>query len=212
MKSTYKTAVYARVSTGGQTVNAQLDALRSYAEARGLEKVEEFVDHGVSGARARRPALDAMMAAARKRKIDVVVVVKLDRLARSVRHLTELAAEFEALGVDLVVLDQGIDTTTPAGRLLFHTIAAISEFERDLIRERTRSGLAAARKRGARLGRPRALDERGVKRARRLVKSGEPARVVAEQLRCSVATVRRVVSHTRSCTDHVGPPAPGRVA
>jgi DNA invertase Pin-like site-specific DNA recombinase len=194
MKTAFKAAIYARVSTGGQTVDPQLDALRGYAEARGLAVVGEYVDHGVSGAKARRPALDAMMAAARKRKIDAVVCVKLDRLARSVRHLTALGAEFEALGVDLVVVDQSIDTSTPSGRFLFHTLGAVAELERDLIRERTRSGLAAARRRGMRLGRPRALDRQGVARARRLVKRGRPVRDIAAMLGCSVATVRRVLA------------------
>ena len=114
-----------------------------------------FVDHGVSGAREKRPALDALLAAVRARKIDVVACVKLDRLARSVHHLVALMREFEALGVDLVVLDQQIDTTTPAGRLLFHVLAAIAEFERDLIRDRVLAGLKRAKAQGVRVGRPR---------------------------------------------------------
>jgi len=100
------------------------------------------------------------MADARRRRFDVLAITKLDRLARSVRHLTTLAAELEALGVGLVVLDQAIDTTTPAGRLLFNVLGSIAEFERDLIRERTTAGLAAARRRGATLGRPRAFGPR----------------------------------------------------
>ena len=89
-----------------------------------------------------------MLEAARRRAVDAVVVTKLDRLARSVRHLTQVAGELEALGVDLIVLDQGLDTSTPAGRLLFNVLGAIAEFEGDLIRDRTRAGLAAARRRG----------------------------------------------------------------
>ena len=147
-------ATYSRVSTSDQTVAPQQDALQSYAAARGLEIVQEFVDHGISGSKDRRPALDEMMVQAKRREFDAVAVVKLDRLARSTRHLTQLAAELEALGVDLIVVDQGIDTSTPAGRLLFNMLAAIGEFELDLIRERTRAGLRAARKRGKRLGRP----------------------------------------------------------
>jgi Resolvase, N terminal domain len=109
----------------------------------------------VSGAKERRPTLDAMLGAVRARKVDVVAVVKLDRLARSTRHLVTLAAELEALRVDLVVLDQAIDTTTPAGRLLFHVLASIAEFERDLIRDRVLAGMRRARAQGRRLGRPR---------------------------------------------------------
>ncbi len=100
-------ATYSRVSTSDQTVAPQQDALRSYAAARGLEIVQEFVDHGISGSKDRRPALDEMMVQAKRREFDAVAVVKLDRLARSTRHLTQLAAELEALGVDLIVIDQG---------------------------------------------------------------------------------------------------------
>jgi DNA invertase Pin-like site-specific DNA recombinase len=123
--------LYARVSTQEQATEPQLDVLRSYANRRG-EAAREFIDHGFSGRRDQRPALDELMAAVRKREIKTVVVAKLDRLARSVRHLTNLVGELEALGADLVVTDQGIDTATPTGKLLFHVLAAIGEFERDL--------------------------------------------------------------------------------
>lgn len=184
-------ALYARVSTSDQSTDSQLDALRAYASARGFEIGEEYVDHGVSGSKANRPALDRMLADARRRKVDAVAFVKLDRLARSVRHLTEMAGELEALGVALIVLDQGFDTSTPAGRLLFHTLAAVAEFERDLIRERTRAGLAAARRRGARIGRPRALRGSDTFRMEQLLRDGTSTRVVAKQLGCSAATVSR---------------------
>src|SRR5205823_11255826 len=137
-----------------QTPETQLESLRAYAAARGWIATE-FVDHGISGAKEKRPALDGMMATARARKIDVIACVKLDRLARSTHHLVTLAKELEALGVELVVLDQAIDTTTPAGRLLFHVLAAIAEFERDLIRERVIAGVRRARAQGRHLGRPR---------------------------------------------------------
>ena len=148
-----RVAIYARVSTSEQTVDPQLDALRAYASARQLEIVGEYIDEGVSGAKDRRPALDELMTKAKRRCFDALAVVKLDRLARSVRHLTQMAAELEALCIDLIVVDQGIDTSTPSGRLLFNVLGSIAEFERDLIRERTRAGLRAARKRGKRLGR-----------------------------------------------------------
>ena len=147
-----RVALYARVSTQDQNLEAQAHALRTYAEARGLQ-AQEFHDQGQSGAKDRRPALDALLQAVRRREVDGVVVCKLDRLARSVRHLTALAAEFEALGVHLVVLDQAIDTSTPSGRLLFHVLGSVAEFERDLILERTHAGLAAARRRGIVVGR-----------------------------------------------------------
>lgn len=149
-----RAALYARVSTTGQTAENQLVALRSFATAREWT-VTEFVDPAQSGAKERRPKLDALLAAVRARQVDVVACVKLDRLARSVHHLVALVQEFQALGVDLVVLDQAIDTTTPSGRLLFYVLAAISEFERDLIRDRVLAGLKRAKAQGVRLGRPR---------------------------------------------------------
>ena len=190
-----RVALYARVSTTGQSVDPQLDALRNYATARRLEVAEEYIDHGVSGSKDRRPALDEMMAKAKRRSFDAVAVVKLDRLARSTRHLTQLAAELEALGVDLIVTDQGIDTSTPAGRLLFNVLAAIGEFELDLVRERTRAGLRAARKRGKRLGRPKAVIP--LEDARRRVEAGESVRVVARALGCSRATLHRRLRNVR---------------
>jgi DNA invertase Pin-like site-specific DNA recombinase len=155
-----RVAIYARVSTTEQHLEPQLYALRTYCEARGLTIAEEFIDHGISGAKDRRPALDRLLVAARRRRFDVLACTKLDRLARSVHHLTSLGRELEALGIDLVVLDQSIDTTTPAGRLLFHVLGSIAEFERDLIRERTAAGMRAASRRGARIGRPEANVDR----------------------------------------------------
>src|SRR4029453_1028027 len=140
-----RAALYARCSTPDQRLDSQLDALRSYAQGRGLEVVAEHMDRGASGASVRRPALDAMLRDARRGAFDVLVIVKLDRLARSVRHLVAIAADLEALGVDLVVTDQSIDTTSPAGRFMFHALGAVAEFERDLIRERVRAGVRPAR-------------------------------------------------------------------
>ena len=184
-------ALYARVSTGSQKLEPQLDPLRDYARRRG-GNVVEYVDHA-SGAKARRPGLDALMAACRRREVEAVVVVKLDRLARSVGHLVDLSREFEALGVGLVVLDQGIDTTTPAGRLVFHVFSAIAEFERELIRERVLAGLRSAKRRGVRLGRPSKLDERTRARVLRLRDAGHSMRAIAEQLEVGVATVQRAL-------------------
>ena len=189
-----RAAIYARVSTADQHAEAQVDQILDYIEARDLELVSEHIDNGISGSQSRRPALDALMAEARRREIDLVVVTKLDRLARSVKHLCDVAAELEALGVDLVVLDQAIDTSTPTGRLLFHVLGSIAEFEGDLVRERTRAGLEAARKRGKRLGRPRALDRRGRERLDRLRRSGTSIRAIAKQLDVSPTTIQREVT------------------
>jgi DNA invertase Pin-like site-specific DNA recombinase len=191
-----RAALYARVSTTEQTPENQLVALRGFATARGWA-LTEFVDHGVSGAKERRPQLDAMLADARRRKFDVVLVTKLDRLARSTRHLVMLSAELEALGVDLVALDQAIDTTSPSGRLLFHVLAAIAEFERDLIRDRVVAGLRRAKARGTKSGRPIGRPRRhhvDLDRARELQASGASLRAVARALGTYPATIRRALA------------------
>jgi len=149
-----RVGLYARVSTSDQTPDNQLIALRAYATARDWSVIE-FTDVGISGARERRPALDALLAAARARKVDAVACVRLDRLARSTHHLLTMARELEALGVDLVATEQAVDTTTPAGRLLFTVLGAIAEFERGLIRERVLSGVRRAKAAGIHCGRPR---------------------------------------------------------
>lgn len=148
-----RAALYARVSTLDQEPENQLEELRQYAKARGWEP-RAFVDRGVSGAKDRRPALDILLAEARRRKCDVVVCWRLDRLGRSLKHLVLLLDEFQVLGVAFVSLAEGIDCTTPAGKLQMHILAAIAEFERGRIVERVRAGLARARSQGRRLGRP----------------------------------------------------------
>ena len=198
-------ALYARVSTTEQNVDAQLDALTAYALARGFEVVDTYIDHGISGAKAQRPALDRMMADAKRRRFDCLAVVKLDRLARSVRHLTELGATLEALGVDLMVLDQGIDTSTPAGRLLFNVLASIAEFERDLIIERTRAGIDAARKRGRVFGRPRGIPAEHAPRLRRMVESGKSLAHIAGVLGVHKSTVGREGIGGSGCVLAQGP-------
>jgi putative DNA-invertase from lambdoid prophage Rac len=150
-----KTALYARVSTtAGQTCENQLLELRRYVEARGWSAAE-YVDEGVSGAKERRPALDQLVADAKRRKFDVLVVWRLDRLGRNLRHLILLLEELTALGVSFVSLGEGIDTGTPAGRLQLHLLAAIAQFERERIAERVRAGLSRVRAEGRQLGRPR---------------------------------------------------------
>jgi DNA invertase Pin-like site-specific DNA recombinase len=187
-----RVAFYARVSTSEQHIEPQLHALGRYAEARGIELAGEYVDHGVSGARDRRPGLDRLLTDARRRRFDVLACTKLDRLARSVHHLTSLGRELEALGIDLVVLDQSIDTSTPAGRLLFHVLGSIAEFERDLIRERTAAGMRAAKRRGARIGRPEAaVDRLALVQG---IRAGVSVSALARRLGIARSTVRKLVS------------------
>src|SRR6476660_1156278 len=149
-----KAAIYARVSTLDQEPENQLAEVRRYVQARGWTAVE-YVDRGVSGAKDRRPALDALVNDARRRRFDVIVCWRLDRLGRNLKHLITLLEDLEALGVGFVSLAEGIDATTPAGKLQMHILGAIAEFERGRIRERVRAGLVRARAQGKRLGRPR---------------------------------------------------------
>jgi DNA invertase Pin-like site-specific DNA recombinase len=135
----------------------QLRELREYADRRGWQVVEEFVDHGVSGSRESRPALNRLMAAAHERRFDAVVCWKIDRFGRSLKHLVNTLADLVAYGVAFISLKDNLDLSTPSGRLMFQIIGAMGEFERSLIQERVRSGLRNARAKGKRLGRPRVL-------------------------------------------------------
>ena len=149
-----RTAVYARVSTLDQEPENQLAELRRYVRARSWPAAVEYVDRGVSGSTDSRPALNRLVADARRRRFDVLVVWRLDRLGRSLKHLITLLDDLQVLGVAFVSLAEGIDATTPAGKLQMHILGAISEFERARIAERVKAGLAQARRRGRRLGRP----------------------------------------------------------
>jgi DNA invertase Pin-like site-specific DNA recombinase len=185
-----RVALYARVSTlNGQHTEMQLVELREYIARRGWEIVGEYVDEGISGARERRPELDRLWSDCRKRKVDAVVVYRYDRFARSLRQLVNALEEFRALGIDFVSLHEGVDTSTPNGRLVFGIFASIAEFERELIRSRVRSGLAAAKARGKRLGRPRTGVD--VVLVARLRASGASWREISEQMGIGVGTACR---------------------
>jgi DNA invertase Pin-like site-specific DNA recombinase len=152
-----RVALYARVSSanGQQDPAMQLSELRAFARARGFQVVNEFVDRGVSGAKESRPQLNQLVIDARQRKFDCVLVWKLDRFARSLKHLCNALAEFEALGIAFVSLRDNLDLTTPSGRLMFQIIGAMAEFECSLIVERVKAGLRNAKSKGRQLGRPR---------------------------------------------------------
>jgi DNA invertase Pin-like site-specific DNA recombinase len=180
-------AIYGRVSTLDQEPENQLQELRRYTGARGWQATE-YVDRGVSGAKDRRPALDQLLADAKRRRFDVVVCWRLDRLGRNLRHLVTLLDDLQALGVAFVSMGEGIDCTTPAGRLQLHVLAALAEFERARIQERVRAGLARARTQGVRLGRPRRAIPPSVND---MVETGETIRVAAKRLGVSRSTIKR---------------------
>jgi DNA invertase Pin-like site-specific DNA recombinase len=184
---TRRVALYARVSTNDQKADLQLDGLRRLAEQRGWRIVGEYIDLGVSGSKDRRPQLDVMMKDAHWGKFDALAVWKLDRLARSIRHLIMVGDEMRALGIDLVSVQDTIDTTNPSGRFTFHVLGAVAELERELIRERTVAGVAAARRRGVRLGRP--VVRLDLDQATELRAAGKSYKVIAATLGVSVGKV-----------------------
>jgi DNA invertase Pin-like site-specific DNA recombinase len=185
-----RAAIYARVSTFDQEPENQLAELRQYATARGWAYTE-YVDRGISGAKDSRPALDRLLGDARRRKVDVLLCWRLDRLGRNLRHLVTLLDELRAVGVDFVSLGEGIDATTPAGKLQLHILAALAEFERARIAERVRAGLARVRASGRRLGRPRvrvsaaAIDETALLSIRDAATALKVSRSVVHRARLS---------------------------
>ena len=154
---TVRVAIYARVSTTnhGQDVSMQTRELHQFAEARGWTVAGEYIDSGVSGAKDSRPELNRLMADAHRRRFDVVCVWRFDRFARSVSHLLRALETFKALGIDFVSYSEQMDTSTPAGKMVFTVLGAVAELERSLTVERVRAGLRNARAKGKTLGRPR---------------------------------------------------------
>jgi len=188
-----KAVVYVRVSTRGKNPENQLLALRRYAQARELEIVESYVDVGQSGGKASRPELDRLMMDARRRKFNIVLVARLDRLARSLKQLVMTLDELRELGISFTSLQEGFDTSTSTGILLFQVVGAIAEFERSLIRERIALGLERARAEGKTIGRPLGaqVDEQELRRLRR---QGLSLRAIARQVGISHPTVASILA------------------
>jgi DNA invertase Pin-like site-specific DNA recombinase len=186
-----RAALYVRVSTNDQNCDTQLLDLRQLAEQRGLTILEEFIDHGISGVRAKRPGLDRLLADARRGKFDVLLVWSFDRMARSVRHLIEVLDELSKLNIEFISFREAIDTTGALGRALIVIIGAIAELERNLIIERVRAGMRRAKLEGRQLGRkPLELDREAILRDRgRGLSLGDLARTY----RASRTTIRRVL-------------------
>jgi DNA invertase Pin-like site-specific DNA recombinase len=189
-----RAGIYTRVSTEGQSVDMQLSDLRSFVKQRGIEVYREYCDIGISGSKDSRPQLDALMDDARKKKIGMVVVWKFDRFARSTRHLINALHEFNHLGVHFISYMENIDTSSPAGKVLFTMISAMAEFERDLIRERVKAGLNNARNKGIRLGRPSIITEEMREDLICLREKGKSIRKIAKKLNVSPALVHKTLS------------------
>ena len=190
-----KVAIYARVSTDKQTCDNQLIELRAVAERCGYTIVQEFVDAGISGAKGRadRPALDAMMKASNQRKFDMILVWSIDRLGRSLQNLVELLNDLQSMRVDLMFLQQGMDTSTSSGRMMFSIFGALAEFERNLIRERVVAGQNRAKARGVKMGRPSKMND-GLRSAIQLLReNGMGIKQIAKEVGVGVGTVYSVI-------------------
>lgn len=194
-----RAAVYARVSTvnNGQSPEMQLRDFSEYCQRRGWTVAAdcEYVDVGVSGVKDSRPELNRLMADAHRRKFDVIVVWKFDRFARSVSHLLRALETFQALGIEFVSLTEGVDTSTPMGKMVFTVLGAVAELERSLICERVRAGLRNAKAKGKQLGRPKKVLD--VARIADLHNRGRSWRKIARVMGCSARTARRALQKVR---------------
>ena len=188
-----RVALYARVSTlNGQDPEMQLSELREYVSRRGWTITTEYVDQGVSGSKESRPQLNQLMADAHRRKFDAVLVWKIDRFGRSLKHLVNALADLCAYGVAFISFRDNLDLSTPSGRLMFQIIGAMAEFERSLIQERVKAGLRNARAKGKKFGRPRAVVDAA--RVAELRRDGLSWSQVCRTLSLSKGTAQRAVT------------------
>ena len=190
-----KVCLYCRVSTTHQTSENQLRELRAVAERMGYEIVSEFIDNGISGYKSRkdRPALDEMMKHATQRKFEMVLCWSIDRLGRSLQHLVEILNELQAMKVDLFFMQQGMDTTTPIGRMIFSVFGAIGEFERNLIRERVIAGQQRAKASGVHIGRPTKMNDGMRSDIKAMHENGMSIRQIAKSCKVGIGTVYSVI-------------------
>lgn len=193
MTTAPRVALYLRVSTGEQTTENQKRDLMDAAGRLGWDVVQVYEDAGISGAKGRdqRPAFDRMLKAANRREFDLVAAWAVDRLGRSLQGLVEFLGELHALGVDLYLHQQGLNTTTPTGRAMFGMLGVFAEFERSMIQERVRAGLSRARAEGKQLGRPK-IPAPVEQQIRDRLSSGESLRSVAREMHVGVSVVQRV--------------------
>jgi DNA invertase Pin-like site-specific DNA recombinase len=193
MEAKMKVALYTRVSTNDQSVEMQASDLRRYCDQRGFEVYKEYSDQGVSGTKDKRPALDELMADAKKRKFDAVLVWRFDRFARSTKHLITALEEFRHLGVGFVSFQESIDTSSPLGKAMFTIVSAIAELERAILLERVKAGLKRARENGRILGRPKRLDLDPKELKRMRDKEKLSFRQIAKQVKACPATVYKLL-------------------
>lgn len=188
-----RVAIYARVSTREQSTEAQVVQLTAYCQARGWSDVIVFRDDGISGVRDNRPELDKLRNRMLRGEFEAVVVSKMDRLGRSLGMILRFWEDADAADVRVIVIDQGIDTSTPAGRLQRNMLAALAEFERELILERTRAGIARARALGKKFGAPRRIPEAIAREVRGRRDCGESLRMISQRMNLKLGGVRSVL-------------------
>jgi len=186
-----KVCLYCRVSTTHQTSENQLRELRAVAERMGYEIVSEFIDNGISGSKSRkdRPALDEMMKMATQRMFEMVMCWSIDRLGRSLQHLVETLNDLQSMKIDLYFMQQGMDTTTPSGRMIFSVFGAIGEFERNLIRERVIAGQQRAKSSGIHIGRPTKMNDGMRSAIKAMHQNGMSVRQIAKSCKVGIGTV-----------------------
>jgi DNA invertase Pin-like site-specific DNA recombinase len=194
-----RAAFYLRVSTDGQQTEHQRRQLEEVAKHRGWHIVDIYEDAGVSGSKRRqhRPRLDAMLKDATRKRFDLIAAWSVDRLGRSLQDLVALLEEVKAVGCDLYLHQQAVDTTTPAGRAMFQMMGVFAEFERSMIRERVMAGLETARAKGKTFGRPR-VEAHVEQEISALLGQGLGQLKIAKQLGCGVSTVQRIVRQTQA--------------
>ena len=186
-------AIYARVSTKEQSTETQVTQLTAYCQSRGWTDIAVFRDDGISGVRDNRPELDKLRERMLHGEFSSVVVSKMDRLGRSLGMILRFWDEADAAGARVIVIDQGIDTSTPAGRLQRNMLAALAEFERELILERTRAGIARARALGKKFGAPRKISEAVAREVRERRARGESLRLISQRMNVKLGGVRSVL-------------------
>lgn len=198
-KKARRVALYVRVSTKDQTTEHQRRELQEVAERAGWDVVKVYADEAVSGAKGRdkRPGFDELLKAVTRREVDMVAAWSVDRLGRSMQDLVETLQALKAAGADLYLHKQALDTTTPSGRAMFGMLAVFAEFEREIIVERVRAGLATAKAKGKQVGRPRASEET-VARVRELRAQGVGVLKTAKLAKCGVSLVQRIDAETQA--------------
>jgi len=190
-------AIYARVSTDKQKVDMQLRELRNFIKRSDWKVYREFIDQGYTGTNTKRPAFIEMMSEAQKRKFDILLVWKLDRLSRSLKDLINTLDELGHAGINFISYDNNLDTTTPTGKLVFQIIGAVAEFEKDIIRERVVAGLENAKQKGKQLGRPKIHD--GIlEKAKELRSQGMSFRKIEKKLGVGEGTIRKRIEYLSS--------------